>query len=156
MSKPVFRVYPDELDLASIVERLGAIIGYYRQGQSTHERTKEVWGALKTLLRISEKRWSEWTPLLVERYTPERMSSGDTEYFKQLFKALLSKFASEVKGYTPAMKLHLAKILRSALDSASANPYPQLCFFVSEFHPDRLCDKRFVKKCSEVLGLECR
>ncbi len=152
---------PGEASLASLVERLGAIIAYYRPAEapryrSTHERTKEVWGALQALLRLSEKKWEEWIPLLVEQYSPDFPSPSDNEYFKKLLSALLERFANEVKGYTPAMKRLLARSIRSALDSASASPYPQLCFFVKEFHPDRLCDPRFKEKCMEVIGCECK
>jgi len=147
---------PGEADLAGLVERLGAIIAYYRgSAGSTHERTKEVWGALQTLLRLSEKKWSEWIPLIVEQHDPQFPSSNDNRYFKILLRALLERFAREVRGYTPAMKRLLAKSVRSALDSAVASPYPQLCFFVKEFHPDRVCDKRFKDKCREVVGGEC-
>lgn len=142
---------PKALNLAGIVERLGAIIGYYRPMQSTYERTKEVWGALELLLGISERKWSEWIPLLVERYTPERFSAKDAMYFKKLLYALLEKFAEEVRGYTPAMKSQLAKTIRSALDSVSKNPYPQICFFVNEFHNERISDKRFKEKCRGVI-----
>lgn len=147
---------PGQADLAGLVERLGAIIAYYRgSGSSTHERTKEVWGALQTLLRLSEKKWEEWIPLIVEQYNPGFGAPKDNEYFKRLLRVLLEKFALEVKGYTPAMKRLLAKSIRSALDSASASPYPQICFFVKEFHPDRVCDSRFKDRCKEVIGCEC-
>ncbi len=147
---------PETLGLAGIVERLGAIVAYYRPGQSTHERTKEVWGALETLLRLSEKKWKEWIPIIVEYYNPGFPSPSDTEYFKKLLHALLKKFSSEVRGYNPSVKSLLAKSIRSALDSASGFPYPQLCFFVKEFHHDRLCDDRFKDKCKEVVGSECK
>lgn len=138
---------PRSLDLAGIVERLGAIVAYYRGSRgSTHERTKEVWGALKTLLSISEKKWGEWIPLIATRYTPSEFGKA-SDYFRQLLEALLRKFADEVKGYTPAMKSHLAKLIRSALDSASENPYPQLCFFIKEFYPD----KELKEGCKEVV-----
>lgn len=147
---------PGEADLAGLVERLGAIIAYYRgSGSSTHERTKEVWGALQTLLRLSEKKWKEWIPLIVEQYNPGFPSPSDNEYFKVLLRTLLERFASEVRGYTPPMKRLLARSIRSALDSASAFPYPQLCFFVKEFHPDRLCDDRFKDRCKGVIEYEC-
>lgn len=153
-----FRVEdPGKLGLAGIVERLGAIIAYYRGYMSTHERTKEVWGALEALLRLSEKKWSEWIPLLADRYTPkDRWAVEDRNYFKELLNALLAKFADEVRGYNPATKSLLAKTIRDALDAASSSPYPQLCFFVKEFHPDRLCDNRFREKCAKVVGHECQ
>ncbi len=148
---------PEALDLAGIIERLGAIIAYYRGTVgSTHERTKEVWGALKTLLRLSEKKWDEWIPILVEHYTPDFRGQKPLEYFKTLLYHLLKRFADEVKGYNPSVKNLLAKSIRSALDSASGNPYPQLCFFVKEFYPDRLCDGRFKDKCKGVIGYECK
>ena len=153
-----FRVEdPEALDLAGIIGRLGAIIAYYRgTGGSTHERTKEVWGALKTLLRLSEKKWNEWIPVIVEHYAPDFGSPSDTEYFKQLLQVLVKKFSEEVKGYNPSMKSLLAKSIRSAVGSASGSPYPQLCFFIREFHPDRLCDRRFKDRCKEVIGGECK
>lgn len=148
---------PEALSLADIVERLGAIIAYYRgTSSSAYERTKEVWSALKTLLRLSEKMWNEWIPIIAERYTLGSGSTKDIEYFKQLLRALLEKFSKEVKGYNPSVKTLLAKSIRSAIDSASRYPYPQLCFFVKEFHPDRLCDKRFKDTCEEVLSHECK
>jgi hypothetical protein len=151
-----FKVDPGQLDLAGIIERLGAIIAYYKgEWSSTHERTKEVWGALETLLRLPERKWDRWIPLITDNYVLERGSPDDTVYFKELLKTLLVKFGEETRGYTPAMKLQLAKIIRSALDSASKNPYPQICFFVYEFHRDRLCSDRFKDKCRSVLEYEC-
>lgn len=147
---------PEALDLAGIIERLGTIVAYYKgSGGSTHERTKEVWGALKTLLRLSEKKWNIWIPVIVEHYAPDFGSQRDTEYFKQLLYSLLRKFAEEVRGYNPSVKNLLAKSIRSALESASGSPYPQMCFFVKEFHSNRLCDGRFKDKCMEVIGYEC-
>ena len=147
----------ETLNLAGILERLGTIVAYYRgTGGSTHERTKEIWGALKTLLRLSERKWREWIPVIVEHYTPDFGSPRDVEYFKQLLHALLKKFSAEVKGYNPSVKSLLAKSIRSALDSVSGSPYPQLCFFVQEFHPDRLCDDRFKGVCSGVIKYECK
>jgi hypothetical protein len=138
MKEHKFKVEPEALDLAEIVERLGAILAYYRgRTSSTHERTKDVWGALKTLLRLSEKKWQEWIPLIAERYVPNDLGKT-TGYFHELLTVLLNKFAEEVRGYTPAMKLHLAKIIRSALDSASAHPEPQIKFFIQEFYPEKL------------------
>lgn len=146
---------PETLNLAGIVERLGAIIAYYRGTRgSTHERTKEVWGALNTLLRLSEKKWSEWIPIIVDHFTPDFASTKDVEYFKKLLKALLNKFHEEVKGYNPSVKSLLAKSIRSALDSVSGSPQPQICFFVNEFHPDRLSDERFNSCKKEVVGNE--
>lgn len=157
MGRYVFHVEdPDGLGLAEIIERLGAIIAYHRPGRSTHERTKEAWGALQALLRLSEKKWQEWIPVIVEHYKPDFASPRDTMYFQELLRALLKKFAVEVRGYNPSVKSMLAKSIRSALDSASSSPYPQLCFFVHEFHPDRLCDSRFKDVCREVVGYECR
>jgi hypothetical protein len=148
---------PGALDLAGIIERLGAIIAYYRgTGGSTHERTKEVWGALKTLLRLPERKWGEWIPVIVEHYTPDFPGQKPVEYFKVLLHQLLERFAEEVKGYNPSVKNLLAKSIRSALDSASRSPYPQLCFFVKEFYSDRLCEDRFRDTCKEVVEYECK
>jgi len=144
---------PGEADLAALVERLGVMLAYYRgSGGSTYERTKEVWGALQSLLRISEKKWGEWIPLLAARYTP---GFGEAAYFRELLEALLRRFAEDVRGYNPAMKRELAKAVRDALDSVVASPYPQLCFFVKEFRPERLCDERFRERCKGVVNNEC-
>jgi len=146
---------PSLLPISSIIERLGAIIAYYRgTSGSTHERTKEVWGALNLLLRLSEQKWSEWIPVIVEQYTPNLGSPRDTEYFKKLLQVLLQKFADEVRGYSPSTKRMLAKSIRTALDSVSSPPISSnksICFFVKEGHPERLSDERF-KFCSEVIG----
>ena len=111
---------------------------------------------MKALLRLSEKKWQEWIPVIVEHYTITPASPSDAEYFKKLLHALLRRFSSEVRGYNPSVKSLLAKSIRSALDSASGSPYPQLCFFVQEFHPDRLCDERFKDRCGEVIKYECK
>jgi len=147
---------PGLLPLSGIVERLGAIVAYYRGStSSTHERTKEVWGALNLLLKLPERKWSTWIPIIVEQFAPDFGSQKDTEYFKKLLRTLLLKFSDEVRGYSPSAKMLLAKSIRSALDSASGSPYPQICFFVKEGHPERLNppDERF-KSCIEVVGYE--
>jgi len=143
---------PSALDLNGIVERLGALIGYYRPGQSTYERTKEMWEALEMLLKLSEKMWHEWIPLLVERYVPQDFSLDDATYFKKLLHTLLEKYSAESRGCNPAIKRALAKILRSALDSASKNPYPQICFLVRESRPERLSEPRFRDRCKNIVG----
>ncbi len=149
MKEYKFRVEPEALDLAGIVERLGAILAYYRgRSSSTHERTKEVWGALKTLLRLSERKWHEWIPLISERYVPNDLGKA-TDYFHELLTALLSRFAVEVRGYTPAMKLHLAKIIRSSLESASGHPDPQIEFFIKEFYPEKVSSTQNKKEVIE-------
>jgi len=137
--------------LDEIIRNLGAVIAYYRGALSSrYERTKEVWRALQTLLRLSETKWDEWIPVIVEQNTPNFGSPKDTVYFKQLLKELLYKYAETCRGYSPFTKRVLAKAIRNAVDSASSNPYPEICFFVSRFHPERIKDKRF-SSCSEVI-----
>lgn len=103
------------------------------------------------LLKIPEDRWDEWIPLIASRYLPEDVRGRDREFFRQALEALLRRFAEEARGYNPYMKRELAKAVRDALDNLVASPYPQLCFFVKEFHPERLEDERFRDRCKGVV-----
>lgn len=150
---------PRSLSIGELVERLAAIIWYYRGREvlaSAHAGTKEVWGALDALLRVHEKKWGEWIPLIVKRYTPDFPSASDEKYFGQLLQALLERFTEEMRGASPYLKGLMARIIRRALEKALKDPFPQVCFFVKEFHPDRVCDDRFRAQCMEVLGDECQ
>lgn len=135
-----------------VVRRLANVIYYYRGGgSSTHERTKEVWGALQVLLNIGEKSWDEWIPLIAKRYTPSDIGSRDAEYFERHLQILLQMFAKEAKGASPRMKRELAKMIRDALDVTVQAPFPDVCHYVKEFHSDALERERF-KECKEVVG----
>lgn len=139
--------------LDEIVRKLACVIAYRRgSGGSTYERTKEVWNALETLLNLNESSWNEWIPLIAKRYTPADVGGKDAEYFEENLLKLLKKFAKEAKDYNPLMKRELAKMIRDAMDASTKNPYPELCFYVRDFHPDRLQDERFKDKCKEVVS----
>ncbi|MEM1606103.1 MAG: hypothetical protein QXW41_07675 [Fervidicoccaceae archaeon] len=141
-----------ELRIDEVVRRLAYVIHYYRgRGASTHERTKEVWEALQVLLYMSEKSWDEWIPLIAKRYTPSDIGSKDAEYFEKHLLELLRMFAREAKGASPRMKTELAKIIRDALDASVREPFPDICNYVKEFHPDALEKERF-KECKEVVS----
>ncbi len=152
-----FKLYienKDEVGIDGLIRRIACPIVYYRGAKtpqrSTYEYTKEVYSALETLLNLRESTWSEWIPLLVERYTPPEFGSKDAEYFKKILLLLLQKFSEEAKKYNPFMRRELAKMIRNALDSAVTNPYPEICFYVKEFHSEALSRDRF-KKCQEVI-----
>jgi len=149
-----FKADPQNLTLADITERIGAIIYYYRgKSASTYDRTKEVWEALRTLLNLHEREWDTWIPLLIQKYTPNEFATADKEYFSKLLHALLIKYTQETKGKTPQLQRKLAKIIRDTIDATAEDPYPQVCFFLKEFHEERLTDERF-KKCREVINNE--
>ena len=136
----------------SVVRKLASVIYYYRgRGGSTHERTKEVWGALQTLLSMSEGSWDKWMPLIAERYAPTEVGPNDAKYFKDNLLALLKTFANEARGASPRMKRELAKIVRDALDASVQAPFPEVCEYVKAYHPDALERERF-KECKEVTG----
>ena len=140
------------LSMDSLVRRLASVIYYYRgRGGSTHERTKEVWGALQALLSMSERSWDEWMPLIAERYVPTDMGPDDIRYFKENLLALLQAFAKEARGASPRMKRELAKIVRDALDASVQAPFPEVCEYVKAYHQDALEEDRF-KECKEVTG----
>jgi len=142
---------PEFLSLEEIIVRIGSIISYYRGTKSsTHERTKEVWKALNLLINLPESKWDTWIPIIVNQFIPEFGSLEDTEYFKKLLHTLLLKVSNEVKGANPQIKITLIKSIRTSLDSVSKSPYPQICFFVKERHPDHLSDERF-KPCEKVI-----
>mgnify|MGYP001626362967 FL=1 len=137
-----------------MVRRLANVIAYYRRADSsTYERTKEVWGALQILLKLHESRWDDLIPLIVRRYTLRKAGRGDVEYFEKHLQMLLQKFAEEVKGSSPAMKRELAKTIRDALDVAVQNPFPDICSYLKEHHPDALERERF-KECRKVVSYE--
>lgn len=150
-----FKLYienEDEVSIDGLIRRIANVIAYYRgSGGSTYERTKEVWNALETLLNLREDAWIEWIPLIAKRYTPTDIGSRDAEYFERLLLFLLRKFAYEAKEYNPSMKRELAKMVRDALDSATRNPFPEICFYIREFHPDALSRERF-EECKEVIS----
>lgn len=152
MSHPQDQMEVDRLNMDKVVRTLACIIYYYRgRGGSTHERTKEVWEALQVLLYMNEKSWDEWIPLIAKRYTPSDIGSMDADYFEKQLLALLQMFAREARGASPRMKGELAKIIRDALDASVSNPFPDICYYVNEFHPDAFEKDRF-KECKEVVN----
>lgn len=139
------------LRIDEIVRELANVIYYYRdRGSSTHERTKEVWGALQVLLSLRESSWGEWIPLIAKRYTPSDVGPKDAKYFEEHLQMLLQRFAEEARGSSPAMKRELAKTVRDALDVVVQEPFPDVCYYVKEFHQDALERERF-EKCREVV-----
>ena len=151
MSHPEAKtVVSSSSNMDGMVRRLASVIYYYRgRGGSTHERTKEVWGALQALLNMSEESWDEWTPLIADRYTPTDMGPNDAKYFKENLLALLRAYTREARGASPRMKRELAKIIRDALDASVQAPFPEVCEYVKSYHPDALERDRF-KECKEV------
>ncbi|MGB9809355.1 MAG: hypothetical protein ACPLSA_04865 [Caldanaerobacter sp.] len=140
-----------EATLDELVRRIGCIVAYYRGGGgSIYEKTKEVWGALETLLNLRESQWNQWISMISKRYIMREVGQKDGELFEKLLFFLLQRFAEEAKGYSPSMKREMAKMIRDALDSTVRNPYPDICFYVKDFHSERLSDERF-KNCKEVL-----
>ena len=131
-SKP--EVNPQSLPLSEIVIQLGSMIRFVRKNAtSTHEKSKEVYGALKTLLSLPERKYDEWIPLIATRYVPDGLQSkAGREYFRELLLSLLVKFKEETKGFNPTLKSKLAKIIRKAVASAYDNPSDVSTFFIKE------------------------
>lgn len=152
MVRPQTQIQVGESRIDEVVRRLAHVIYYYRGAVgSKHEKTKEVWGALQVLLYMNEKSWDEWIPLIAKRHTLSDVGSRDAEYFEENLRTLLQMFAKEAKGSSPRMKSELAKIIRDALDASVREPFPDVCEYVKEFHPDALERERF-EECKEVVG----
>mgnify|MGYP000094190167 CR=1 FL=1 len=125
--------------LEEYVARLGAMVAYYRgRGRSTYERTKEVWGALQTLLRTPPRHWNEILGVIVKRYTIDVRREDVRKCFENLLRGLLEKFIELARNYNPHMRLELAKAIRDALDVSVSSPKPEIDLFIKEFYPEKL------------------
>ena len=125
--------------LEEYVARLGAIIAYYRgRSGSTYEKTKEVWGALQTLLRTPPRYWNEVLGVIVKRYTIDVRREDVRKCFENLLRGLLEKFTELAKNLNPHMRLELAKAIRDALDTSVSSPKPEIDSFIREFYPKKV------------------